>query len=154
MEIGVQSVNRPWKFAACAGALMCAGLLAACGGDETGKPVAEETSTALQPDSLADLKGRVAEDAVLPMTRDQFPDTYKKLGAGQFKKANDLTRWAALAAAEHRGICDRVTMINVSGSATRDRMVWYADCGNGGRVNVDQAQAEDIRERIAKEAAK
>ena len=147
-------MSRRRKFAACAGALACAGLLAACGGDETSTPVATETSTALQPDSLADLQGRVAEDAVLPMTRDQFPDTYKKLGAGQFKKANDLTIWAALAAAEHRGICDRVSMINVSGSASRDRIVWYADCDNGGRVNVDQAQAEDIRERFAKEASK
>lgn len=135
-------------FTATISAAVCAVLLSACGGDQTAQPSAAETSSVLQPVTLAELEQRIGEDAVLPMTRDKYPDTFRKLGASQFRRANDLTRWAALAAAEHRGMCDSVALIAVSDAATRDQIIWFADCDNGQRIMINDDQAEDVQRRF------
>ncbi len=116
------------------------------------EPAKEATSTAsapLRPTTLAELEAKVAPDAVSLMTREHYPKTFAKLGSRQFDVANDLTRWAALAAAEHGGMCDRVNLIDVSDRATRSSIVWFADCANGQRVMIDQEQAADVRKRFA-----
>jgi hypothetical protein len=115
-------------------------LAASCGSEEALQPVATDTREAPE--------GRIADDAVLLMDRANFPDTYAKLGAEQFKRANDLTRWAAVAAAEHGGICDRVAMVSVSDRSTREQIVWFADCENKQRILIDQQQAEGAKRRF------
>lgn len=117
-------------------------LAASCGGEDTVQPVATD---------VASLENKVADDAVLLMDRASFADTYKKLGAHQFAHANDLSRWAAIAATENDQ-CDRVAMINVSDAATREKIVWFADCANRKRVIIDQEQAEDAQRRFGSTA--
>lgn len=121
-------------------ALLCAAGLISCtaqdGGDSAGAPTLEQ------------LESRIVAGATTPMDRESFGDTYAKLGAANFGKANDLTRWAAVAAAEDADVCDRVAMINVSDRSTRENVVWFVDCENGERVFIDQTQAEDARRRF------
>lgn len=113
----------------------------------TAKPWA--ATERLRPITRAELEAKVAPDAVMLMKRSDYPKMYAKLGARRFAAANGLTRWAALAAAEHGGMCDRVSMVNLSDRTSRASIVWFADCANGQRVMIDQEQAEDVRKRFA-----
>lgn len=127
-------------------AVMLAATVAACGDEEPQSEALQTSSPA--PDTRVSLEARVAEDAVFPMDREGFSDTYAKLGAAQFHNANDLAHWAAIAAAEHGGVCDRVAMVNVSDRSTRENIVWFADCENKQRIFIEQSQAEDAKRRF------
>jgi hypothetical protein len=74
------------------------------------------------------------------MERSDFKKTYVKLGKAQFQKANDLTRWAAMAAAESDA-CPRVENVGVSDDATRKEIKWFVGCANGERFIISQEQA-------------
>lgn len=101
-----------------------------------------------EPDTLASLEARIDDYAILPMTPGGYPTYYEVLGPGRFKVANDLTRWAAIAGAEQRALCDRVTMIGVSQQTTQNDIVWYVDCANKQRLLIDEAEAEDAMLRF------
>lgn len=118
------------------------------------QPAATGSPTVLQPTTLAELRDRVAAGAVVPLVRSAYPKTFDKLGARQFRAASDLMPWAALAAAEHGGICDRVEVVGLSDSATREMLLWYVTCANGQKIMVEQSEAADIRERYSPEGAR
>lgn len=96
---------------------------------------------------LADLRDKVDDGAVLPMTADQFPDARKKLGQARFGAANELAPWAALAAAES-DMCPRVALVGVSDRATRNELRYYVDCSNGERFNVTEPQIAALRAKL------
>ena len=109
----------------------------------------EQSGRVVQPVATkASLEARIADDAILPMDRANFSKTYSKLGSKQFQNANDLTRWAAVAAVAQGDACDRVAMANVSEKSTREKIVWFVDCENKQRMMIDQPQAEDARQRF------
>jgi len=111
--------------------------LAGCGGEEAAQNSGSMT--------FEQIEARIAPDAVMLMDRESFSDTYAKLGEQQFQNANDLTRWAAVAAAAKGEPCDSVAMVNVSDRSTRENIVWFTDCQNGERIFVEQPEAESAR---------
>ncbi len=115
-------------------AVLCLGGLAACG--DNGE------ATSLSP--LEQLEAKIADDAILLMDREGFSSTFDKLGEDQFDRANEFTRWAAVAAAESDQ-CDDVTLVGVSDHATRRQIQWYVDCANRERFQITQEQAEAAR---------
>lgn len=120
-------------------------IAASCGSEEAAQPAATETKETLQ--------ARVAGDAVMLMDRESFSDTYAKLGEQQFQNANDLTRWAAIAAVAQGPDCDRVEIIGISGRSTREHVEWFVDCENGERILVEQPEAEKARLRYHDDAS-
>ena len=118
-----------WTFAA---GIMMAGVFA-CAQQmpEAGAP---------EPRTLAQLEAKVSGDAVLLMERADHQTTYSRLGQAQFERANELMRWAALAAGESDA-CSQVDIVAVSDQATREQIKWFADCANGERFMISQEQA-------------
>lgn len=118
-----------WTFAA---GIMMAGVYA-CAQQmpEAGAP---------EPRTLAQLEAKVSGDAVLLMERADHQTTYGRLGQVQFDRANELMRWAAIAAGESDA-CSRVETVAVSDQATREQIRWFADCANGERFMISQEQA-------------
>lgn len=106
----------------------------------------------LAPVSLVDLEQRIGPYAVAPMTKADYPTYFRVLGPARFDLANNLTRWAAIAAAEHRGICDEVEMVGISDQTSRQNIVWYAYCANGQRIMVSEAQATEAKRRFGSDA--
>lgn len=96
-----------------------------------------------------DLKAKIDPNAVEIMKPSDYSKTYAKLGKAQFANANELARWAAMAAAADE-TCSHVDLVGISDTATRARLVWYVDCGQGAerkRLMIDQAGAEAARAR-------
>lgn len=127
-------------------AVLTISALAGCGSGGAVQPVAMDTLEALE--------ARVAVDAVMLMDRASFRDTFAKLGAAQFKKANDMMHWAAIAAVAQGDACDRVAMVNVSDRSTRAKIVWFVDCENKQRVFIDQRQADEAKQRYGNSTSK
>lgn len=96
---------------------------------------------------LADLREKVDDNAVLPMTADQFPDARKKLGQARFDAANELAPWAALVAAES-DMCPRVALVGLSDKATRNELRYHVDCSNSERFNVTEPQIAALRGKL------
>lgn len=126
-------------------AAICITGLTACAADET--PDTPPQS------KLEMLEGKIAGDAIMLMEPGDYSKTYSKLGKAQFDKANELTRWAALVAAESDQ-CDSVMLIAVSDEATREQVQWYADCANKERFQITQQQAEAARAKYDPAASK
>ena len=84
-----------------------------------------------------DAAGHVAADAVMMMKPDAWQDTYDRLGQSAFDRANRLAPRAAIEAAK-RGGCDKVTYLGLSMAATTARLAWFADCENGGRIQISE----------------
>lgn len=117
-------------------ALMFGMTVTACSGGGS-EPVPVDTRTPLER-----AEAKIAPDAVMLMDKADYSKTYAKLGADQFNRANDLTRWAAVAAAEATN-CERVELIGLSDQSTRKELQWYVECANNVRVNIYQSHAED-----------
>ena len=83
------------------------GTVTACSGGGS-EPVPVDTRTPLER-----AEAKIAPDAVMLMDKADYSKTYAKLGADQFNRANNLTRWAAVAAAEAPN-CERVELIGLS----------------------------------------
>jgi hypothetical protein len=128
--------------------LCCAGLVSCAVESRFTDEPQIHTEAALTPEAeRAWLEEKVASDAVLPMARSDYSDTYHRLGKAQFGKANDLMRWAALAAAKNEG-CDQVILVGISASATRTQLRWYVDCANKQRLDIRESEAEELRLRL------
>lgn len=113
-------------------AALCLMGLGACAGEGAGTPAQSP---------LERLESKIASDAILPMDRDGYSETYSKLGKAQFDRANELAHWAALAAAESDQ-CNKVSLVGVSDESTRKQIQWYVDCANRERFQITQEQAE------------
>ncbi len=103
-------------------------------------------------DPLAKLDAKLSKDAVLLMDAVNYPKMLAKLGKARFDEANDLTRWAALAAAESEQ-CPKVETIGVSDKTTRKALHWYVDCSNSERFMIDETQATAMRAKFDPNAA-
>lgn len=115
--------------------------LAATATDEPEAPI-EKTDDGDQ--QVAEIRGKVADDAVIAMTADQYPDFYRQLGAARFNEANELSRWAALTTAQSDD-CPTVTGVGLSDKATREALRWFVDCSNGERFNIREDQVAAFR---------
>ncbi|MEZ5710100.1 MAG: hypothetical protein R3E02_12015 [Blastomonas sp.] len=114
--------------------------------EETAEVEAEATEEPEQrvdpvAEKLALLQEKIVQNAVIEMDRNDYAKTYAKLGEAQFDNANNLMRWAAIAAAESKQ-CDQVEIVDVSDRATRSELQWFVDCKNKERFQIKQAQAE------------
>ena len=128
--------------------LLIAGVVSCSSGNEAGNGGGGGSEASSDPASKLDLLNKkVGLDAVMPMAHADFTKTYAKLGKAQFDNANALMRWAALAAAESDK-CDNVEMVAVSDAATRNRIIFYADCANKERFMVDERQARATQDRL------
>lgn len=80
-------------------------------------------------------------------TRDEYGNTYSRVGAATFAKLNELEPGAAYAAAESRW-CDRVLSAMVSDVSKPGAATWFVDCDNDNRFMVTQKQASAALERF------
>ncbi|MDH2135122.1 hypothetical protein N5J77_28755 [Sphingobium yanoikuyae] len=93
-------------------------------------------------------KAKAGMESVTKYTKDDFEDTYAKVGAGAFKRLNELEPGAIYAAAESKN-CDAVSVGAVSLKMSRkDKPMWFVDCSNGNRFMIDTAQAEAAMQRF------
>ncbi|NLR71192.1 hypothetical protein HGI47_09935 [Novosphingobium sp. ERN07] len=91
---------------------------------------------------------KIAPDTVIPMDRADYRKTFAKLGKKQFDNANDLMKWAAVAAAESDK-CDKVVVVGISDYATAKELQWFVDCENKERFQIREAQAVAVRAKFA-----
>lgn len=87
--------------------------------------------------------GLISENAVIPITKDSYPQTYEIWGTDGVERINSLMQRAAEAVASSPG-CDKLETLGVSDrSAPPGSIVFYADCTNGNRFFITE---EDILE--------
>jgi hypothetical protein len=101
-------------------------------GERTEPEASGEADPAQNEGGLASLERKIGADAVIQMDRENFSNTYNRLGRAQFDNANNLARWAAIAAAESDNA--RRSRSSVSRTAPRDRHsagTWIARTANG-----------------------
>jgi hypothetical protein len=103
-----------------------------------------KTEEELLAERLAAIEKKVIDGAVMPMSRKAFPKMYALLGKTRFDEANELTRWAAVAAAKSAQ-CPQIDNVDVSGKATSARLVWFTDCSNKERFMISEEQAKAAR---------
>jgi hypothetical protein len=97
---------------------------------------------------LAELDAKIAADAIILMDAENYPRKLTMFGRRRFDVANELTRWAAIAAAESDD-CNLVSTVGISDGATRRTLRWFIDCANRERFNITEAQAVAARDRHA-----
>jgi hypothetical protein len=96
------------------------------------------------PNELARIEAKIENGAVLQMTKAAYPKFYASLGSGAFDRANELTRWAAVAIARSEK-CSKLDIFGVSDDSTRKEIRWYGYCDGANTVPqqfiVTEAQA-------------
>lgn len=116
--------------------------------EQTAEVAAVQPSTRSEEEVLAErlaaVEKKLVDGAVLPMTQKGFPKMYALLGKKRFEEANGLTRWAAVAAGKSSQ-CPQIDNVDVSGKATRARLVWFVDCSNKERFMIAEDQAKGAR---------
>lgn len=70
--------------------------------------------------------------AMFPLTRKNWPELFRTLGAAKVDRLAMLAYSAAFEVAERPG-CDSVEIVGVSSKTTATRGVVYVDCRNGSR---------------------
>lgn len=73
--------------------------------------------------------------------REDYPDTYKRVGESTFAMLARLERGAILVAAESKN-CDKVKVSGTSDKSTKGAAVFFVDCANGNRFMVNQNAAD------------
>ena len=95
---------------------------------------------------------KIADRAISPITKKSYPKTYAKWGAANIKKINGLLKPAALIAAKSSS-CDTVDIIDLSNNRSKppNRIVFYADCVNGERFYISEADIKNDKPAISKQ---
>lgn len=96
---------------------------------------------------LIELEAKIGSDAVIEMERDDYGDTFSRIGAHAFERANKLARWPALTAAASER-CDSVEIAAISDRATSDALHWFVDCANGERFRITETEAIATKDRF------
>jgi len=104
-------------------------------------------ATRATPMTLGESRAKIERGAVFDTDRSFDPKLYAKLGSAKFRQANALNDWVALHAALSPR-CDRVTLVEVSDEASRAELKWFADCADGERFDVSEAQARTAMARF------
>lgn len=84
---------------------------------------------------------KVLPGAVVAMRPDQWPDTYRDLGADAFHRANRIQPAMAELLAR-RSECDQLTYLGISGQSTRSELRFFGDCKNGRRVTGSERELQ------------
>jgi len=96
------------------------------------------------PNELARIEAKFEKGAVSPMSKDEYPKMYANLGNAAFERANDLTRWAAVAIARSEK-CSKLDLVGVSDDSSRKEIRWFGNCDGAIAVRqqfiVTEAQA-------------
>jgi len=98
--------------------------------------------------TLAYYKDNISDGAVFDASPSYYPKLAAKLGKARFADPYRLTAWPALFAVTSPQ-CDRLIAIDVSSEATRKALVWFADCENGERFIVTEANAKLTEEKLS-----
>jgi len=101
--------------------------------------------------TLAEYQAKIDPMALYDAKPGDYPKLYKKLGKAAFDRAMSLNDWAALKVVLSDS-CDRLTTIDVSDSSSRDEIQWFADCQNGQRFYVNEAEAKQIEAALGQVA--
>lgn len=133
-----------WKIGGAVVAVLCIMGTVSCATEETS---ASSQSDAPPKSALERVSDKLAPDYFVPMGRESFAETHAAFGRARFDEANDMSHWAALAAAENRK-CPQVEMILLSDKAKRDAFVWYVSCSNGEKFDITEEQARAVRDRL------
>lgn len=99
----------------------------------------------------AAVNGKVDPALTAPVARSADPASYAKLGSRAFGTANELRRWAALAAAQSKA-CDRVASVAVWDRSTSAALSWRIGCANGETFVIPEDQARSVRAQLDPEA--
>lgn len=85
--------------------------------------------------------GKIADHAVAPITQKSYPKTYAAWGVAGIARINALLQPAAEIVATSPG-CDELVILELSGqrSSPPDKIVFYADCANGNRFYITEAE--------------
>lgn len=98
---------------------------------------------------------KVAEGAVVPITRAQYPKLFAEWGSQGIQRINKLAPLAAKKAAESPE-CDQVEIVEVSDrSIARKNVVFFVDCANSKRFYIDEGDLKStaaVRSQEAKTA--
>lgn len=97
--------------------------------------------------SLATLQARVMDNAIEEMDPGDYPDSYNQLGAEAFGRANEMARWAAIAALTDQR-CPKVDIVAISDRASSENLVWLVECDNRERFFISEQQAAAVRARF------
>jgi hypothetical protein len=106
--------------------------------------------------ALEGFKAKIRDAALADVTEEHYPELYKLLGEDAVGRANNLSQWAAIVAAEH-SLCDQLEILEVSSKSTPAKIEWFADCTNGKRFQITEEEAADAQRRwepVETEAAK
>lgn len=87
---------------------------------------------------------RISDKAIIPITKDAWPETYKKWGKAGVDKINSLMKPAAELIAASPD-CDAVDYISLSGdrSAPGKNIVFFADCANRKRLYISEQEINE-----------
>lgn len=90
-------------------------------------------------------KESYSESILIEMTKDDFPNVFKALGAENFKKANERLKDAADAIAESQD-CDKLTSVFAIDEIKNNDIEFYATCRNNQHFSVkESALGSEIR---------
>lgn len=90
--------------------------------------------------SLGTFKAKIHHAAVTEVTKEHYPKLYKNLGVDAIDRANKLSEWAAVVAAEHDQ-CDQVEIVEISSKSVPEKIEWFADCKNSERFHITEEDA-------------
>jgi hypothetical protein len=110
--------------------------------------VATANSGDAAPNDLARIEAKIEKGAVSQMTKAAYPKMYANLGNAAFDRANELTRWAAVAIARSEK-CSKLDLVGVSDDSSRKEIRWFGNCDGAIAVQqqfiVTEAQAVAAR---------
>ena len=84
---------------------------------------------------------RIAPDAYLPVTPDQYPSAFEKLGSERFEELNNRAD-AALELMANQARCDGVEIAGISDTSTKAELAWYGHCFNGEKIIISERNLE------------
>ncbi|MCW3837084.1 hypothetical protein ACFQ1E_13005 [Sphingomonas canadensis] len=90
------------------------------------------------------MNAKVDQSLTNPLERNDDPVSYDKVGKRAFGSANELRRWAALAASQSDA-CDNVAWVSLSEKATPAALLWKIVCTNKEVFLIPEDQARSVR---------
>jgi len=135
-----------------ASAIVASSALWGCGGNTeaikgTGNKKIEDNQEIREVEEKQEHQGQIADYALTPYTRDQYPQAFAKFG----KRMNELEKFRRLSAekAAASPTCDKVELVEVSPSRGHlNDMHFFADCTNGTRFRFSEGELKSKPEQL------
>lgn len=111
-----------------------------------------QTSPTEQANEAPALAAKISTHAISPITEKSYPKTFRKWGAQNIKKVNNLLRPAALVAAKS-DTCDKIDYVDLSDSRSTppDTIVFFVDCLNNQRFYISEQDIINNKTAISKQ---